>query len=54
VLSGTICSLQEHSEQERRRLVALPGSPIEIIEQRIKSLAVLSEDNPHPHDEERL
>ena len=43
--------------------MALPGSPIEIIERRIKieiierrikSPAVLSEDNPHPHDEERL
>ena len=54
VLGGTICSPQEHSEQECRRLVAPPGSPIEIIERRIKSLAVLSEDNPHPHDEERL
>ena len=54
VLGGMICSPQEHSEQERRRLVAPPSSPIEIIERRIKSLAVLSEDNPHPHDEERL
>jgi hypothetical protein len=31
--------------------VAPPGSPIEIVERRIKSPAVLSEDDPHPHDE---
>jgi len=28
VLGSMICSPQEHSEQERRRLVALPGRPI--------------------------
>ena len=54
VLGATICSPQEHSEQERRRLVAPPGSPIEIVERHIKSPAVLSEDDPHPHDEEHL
>ena len=54
VLGATICSPQEHSEQERRRLMAPPGSPIEIVERRIKSPAVLSEDGPHTHDEERL
>jgi len=54
VLGGTICSPQDHSEQERRRLVALPGSPIEIVERRTKSPAVLSEDDPDRHDEEPL
>ena len=54
VLGATICSPQEHSEQERRRLVAPPGSPIEIVERRIKSPSVLSEDGPHTRDEEHL
>ena len=54
VLGSTICSPQEHSEQERHWLVAPPGSPIEIVERRIKGPAVLSEDGPHTHDEERL
>ena len=48
VLGATICSPQEHSEQERRRLVAPPGSLIEIVERRIKGPAVRSEDGPHP------
>jgi hypothetical protein len=30
------------------------GSLIEIVVRRIKSPAVLSEDDPHPHDEEHL
>ena len=54
MLGGMICSPQEHSKQERCQLVAPPGSPIEILERCIKSPAVLSEDNPHPHDEECL
>ena len=48
VLGATICSPQENCEQERHQLVAPPGSPIEIVERRIKGPAVLSEDGPHP------
>ena len=54
VLDATICSPLEQTELVRRRLVAPPGSPIEIVERHIKSPAVLSEDDPHPHDEEHL
>ena len=41
VLGAIICLPQEHSEQEHRWLVAPPGSPIEIVERRIKGPAVL-------------
>jgi len=49
-----IFSPQEHREQVRRLLMAPSGSLIEIVERCMKSPAVLSEDDPHPPDEERL
>ena len=50
-LGATVCSPKDHGEHERCRLVAAAGSLIEVIQRRMKSPAVLSEDDPHPPDE---
>jgi len=53
-LDATVCSPKDHGEHEHRRLVAAAGSLMEVVQQRMKSPAVLIEENPHPLDEARL
>ena len=53
-LGATVCSPQDHGEHVRRRLVATAGSLIEVVQRRLKSPAVVSEETPHPLDEDRL
>ena len=50
-LDATVCSPKDHGEHEHRRLVAAAGSLMEVVQQCMKSPAVLIEENPHPLDE---
>ena len=53
-LGATVCSPQDHGEHVRRWPVAAAGGLIEVVMRRLESPAVVSEENPHPLDEDRL